>query len=351
MGSLQWIIFTCVFSVHTVLFVESHANMLIPNNWFDHQKWLQQLGYKKFDYIGMKSGLQCAAGCDYRGDEICPGESNNCGVPAPGCGCFWFQNATIIKNAPTLLDPKLRTYPYYHHPHYNLGTPWFSPGSAHVDSPCGVGGGNMHGCVGDCTRLGGYPKGPKAEVFFNKHKDFKVTNWTRGSVVEAAWGILANHGGGYSYRLCKVPEEGIIGVTEECFQKTPLKFEGDMQWIQFGEDESTRFSFPAVRTDKGTTPHGSQWTKNPIPACRGGDGGFHNPDGGCPQGTQYAPPREDIFGFGVNVYSNITNFKFSVIDQLVIPKTLDEGDYVLSFRWDCEQTPQVWNTCASIRLQ
>jgi len=91
--------------------------------------------------------------------------------------------------------------------------------------------------------------------------------------------------------------------------------------------------------------------KNPIPACRGGDGGFHNPDGGCPQGTQYAPPREDIFGFGVNVYSNITNFKFSVIDQLVIPKTLDEGDYVLSFRWDCEQTPQVWNTCASIRLQ
>ena len=25
-------------------------------------------------------------------------------------------------------------------------------------------------------------------------------------------------------------------------------------------------------------------------------------------------------------------------------------DYVLSFRWDCEQTPQVWTTCSSIRV-
>ena len=36
--------------------------------------------------------------------------------------------------------------------------------------------------------------------------------------MEAAWGIIANHGGGYSYRLCKVPAEGMSGITEECFQ-------------------------------------------------------------------------------------------------------------------------------------
>ena len=27
-----------------------------------------------------------------------------------------------------------------------------------------------------------------------------------------------------------------------------------------------------------------------------------------------------------------------------------EGEYVLSWRWDCEQTNQVWNSCADIRV-
>ena len=36
---------------------------------------------------------------------------------------------------------------------------------------------------------------------------------------KVGWGILANHGGGYSYRLCRVGEQ----LTEECFQKTPLR--------------------------------------------------------------------------------------------------------------------------------
>jgi len=343
----------CVFSVHTVLYAEAHGAMVIPNNWFDHPKWLQEYGYNKFDYIGIKAGLHCKAGCDFRGDEVCPGRpKENCGIPKPGCSCLWFQNETYARNPPSLLDPRLRTYPYRKHRQpRGLWHPWFSPGSAHVDSPCGVGGGNMNGCVGDCTPYGGYPKGPKAEVFFNSiKKNFKVTNWTRGSVVEAAWGMRVNHGGGYSYRLCKVPPEGIIGVTEECFQNTPLKFEGDKQWVQFGEDESTRFEFPAVRTDKGTTPYGSQWTKNPIPACIGGKGGYRYKDGACPEGLQFTPPREDLFGFGINV-NHTETFKFSIIDQLIVPRTLDEGDYVLSFRWDCEQSPQVWNTCASIIVQ
>ena len=31
---------------------------------------------------------------------------------------------------------------------------------------------------------------------------------------KVGWGIIANHGGGYSYRLCKDDQE----LTEECFQ-------------------------------------------------------------------------------------------------------------------------------------
>ena len=62
---------------------------------------------------------------------------------------------------------------------------------------------------------------------------------------------------------------GRKALTEECFQKIPLKFVGDVQWLQWGEDESTRHEIEAVRTNEGTIPVGSYWTKNPIPACAG----------------------------------------------------------------------------------
>ena len=46
---------------------------------------------------------------------------------------------------------------------------------------------------------------------------------------KVGWGILANHGGGYSYRLCRVGEQ----LTEECFQKTPLRsvYEGSLNCV------------------------------------------------------------------------------------------------------------------------
>jgi hypothetical protein len=41
-------------------------------------------------------------------------------------------------------------------------------------------------------------------------------------------------------------------------------------------------------------------------------------------------------------------FNFNIIDKVQIPKDLAPGDYVLSFRWDCEQTPQIWANCADV---
>jgi hypothetical protein len=43
-------------------------------------------------------------------------------------------------------------------------------------------------------------------------------------------------------------------------------------------------------------------------------------------------------------------FQFSVIDKVVIPSNLATGDYVLSFRLDAEQTPQVWTQCADVLI-
>ena len=45
--------------------------------------------------------------------------------------------------------------------------------------------------------------------------------------------------------------EGRKALTEDCFQKTPLRFASNKQWIQIGYEESTRQSFIANRTTTG----------------------------------------------------------------------------------------------------
>jgi hypothetical protein len=43
-------------------------------------------------------------------------------------------------------------------------------------------------------------------------------------------------------------------------------------------------------------------------------------------------------------------FPFSVVDQVHVPADLAAGDYVLSWRWDAEQTKQVWSQCADVHV-
>jgi hypothetical protein len=38
----------------------------------------------------------------------------------------------------------------------------------------------------------------------------------------------------------------------------------------------------------------------------------------------------------------------TIVDEVTIPKHLAEGEYVLGWRWDCEQSPQVWASCADV---
>ena len=73
--------------------------------------------------------------------------------------------------------------------------PWRAPGTAAVHSPCGIDGGNPTGCpAGNPSPAGcaggGYGNGPDARAF--NFTDVVTTDWKRGSVVEAAWGITAN---------------------------------------------------------------------------------------------------------------------------------------------------------------
>merc|ERR1712113_1050424 len=51
-------------------------------------------------------------------------------------------------------------------------------------------------------------------------------------------------------------------------------------------------------------------------------------------------------GFLVELVTNISGNHFSVMDEIQVPNK--PGQYVLSWRWDCEETDQVWNSCADI---
>jgi len=231
--------------------------------------------------------------------------------------------------------------------------PWRAPGTAPIFSPCGHDGGNPQGCpVGNpdpngCA-LGGYGHGPDARTLpGNKNPEV----WTAGGTVEVGWGITANHGGGYSYRLCKLPAEGRTGVTEECFQRTPLSLVGDKQWIQF--DNGTRSEIPARRTTEGTFPAGSQWTRNPVPGCFNplpfGQYKTNGNNGIC-LGPQFEPPLPHMYGFNSIQFYGAKFPGHHIVDMLQVPSNLAPGDYVVSWRYDCEQTSQVWNTCGDVRI-
>lgn len=245
----------------------------------------------------------------------------------------------------------------------------------------------------------------------------EATEWQIGGVATVGFALLANHGGGYSWRLCK--KSGT--VDEECFQKTTLPFHGKHSWLQYVDviptrDDSGPLKFPKVEIPRVTVPgdqvhpKGSHWARNPIPGCKycdqtkcGGllpnvtekitlDGFDKLPEeatqyGGndwyksescaqqcsgfnwmqCPPGmTQFEEPAPGISGYlgnfmilgninSVNVTTppksvGIEGFSYSIMDEVKIPDDLEEGDYFLSWRWDCEQSPQIWQQCADIRL-
>ena len=39
-----------------------------------------------------------------------------------------------------------------------------------------------------------------------------------------------------------------------------------------------------------------------------------------------------------------------VVDSLMVPKGLAPGKYVLQWRWDCEETDQIWSSCADVTI-
>jgi hypothetical protein len=157
-------------------------------------------------------------------------------------------------------------------------------------------------------------------------------------------------------------------LDEECFQKLPLEFVGDTNWIQQGHgmDVNNRTEIPAIRiSGNKVVPANSIWTRNPIPACNTpiSGGAIHSPCTGpmfkspIPGGVGVAygfgggSCESSIPGAGCNAAGfKKQNFDFGIVDKVKVPN-VPAGDYVLSFRWESEQTPQVWTSCSDVTIK
>jgi len=297
--------------------VQGHGNMNHPPAWWDRGHHFAHGG------VGCET-LDLPNNTEF---------SNFHNGRAHDCEQYWYTSETYIPGEATLPEEMQQNYltckgqngvDDIDHKH-----PWYAPGTAPIASPCGTLGGWPYGCnfdgtgnFGDCcpgANCGGFALGKNAEEYDWPGK-IPVTEWLAGSQQEVQWSVFANHAGGYSYRLCKMPHGGIKQLTEECFQEMPLKFAGEHQWVIYNEDHSHhRNEILANRTSEGTFPPGSMWTANPL-----------------------LPPNEEGGSNGRG--------RGDVIDYIEVPSDLEPGEYVLSFRWDCKCTRQVWAACSNILI-
>jgi len=117
---------------------------------------------------------------------------------------------------------------------------------------------------------------------------------------------------------------------------------------------------------EGIIPVGFDWVMNPIPVISGAHPECRNTTNESAVDSrgiacrQFDPPCQDDVGWGTtpgatdpsDVMGKCSNNWIDglVVDEVVIPADITPGDYVLGFRWDAEQTSQVWNSCADIAI-
>ena len=138
-----------------------------------------------------------------------------------------------------------------------------------------------------------------------------------GSVQEVAWASNGGHWGGYTYRLCKVPKEGRAAITEECFTKNVLKFATNYTMVRaLNNTDEAWVKFDQRDLKEGTYPEGSIW--RPVGVTRGW--------------------RVEVPLLRRWKWQSETLLRK---DSVVVPGSLQPGNYVLGWRWDGAKASQV----------
>jgi len=175
--------------------------------------------------------------------------------------CFWFSNmVTIPQGQKQTLPEEARTIAL----NISSGSPddfwarnpWRAPGTATV---LGHGCGNAGGGPVPYANGGNAPPSLKQGQDGLTLPEQPPVVWRAGTAVDVAYAMTANHGGGYSWRLCKNNNQ--TEVTEECFQRTQLKFAEDKSWLIYTNGQKVEIPFSKV------TIQGAEWAKDPVPGC------------------------------------------------------------------------------------
>lgn len=226
--------------------------------------------------------------------------------------------------------------------------PWAAPGVATVyGGGCGIHGGNPYGCPAHSdTRppgsqcmpdedRGTWSYGSSAlEIDFPQAA---VTRWARGATVPVGF-VAIYHGGGYTYRLCKLPPDGKYSLSEPCFQRNILEFAEDRTYWRDSSQWSRWYSING--TGNNTWNDNAKWIDN------SGQKWKTEPKSDLTEGTyplgsawRYIGPI-DKQGWMERIYK----------DLVKVPEDLEPGQYVLSWRWDAVTAPQIWVSCANIEI-
>lgn len=269
------------------------------------------------------------------------------------------------KHNATICDPKLRTInadaPCGSPEDVYYFAPWRYPGAAPVIDSCGVAGG-VHKGEGPASAGGDYHNTSNAKLgdIGSQLPPLKTnTVWTAGEVVEVAWTHKAWHGGGYQYRLCPADKP----LNEDCFQATPVPFADGTSSLRWGGVGAEQIWFNATDVSTGVIPEGATWRRGPIPRapwgwqssgatfeavcdepeiCLNAHERPPTPEGHSSQEGAY-PCKCSGWGIG-DLYT------LEIVDKIRLPSDLAAGEWVLGWRWDCEESTQVWASCSDVTI-
>lgn len=256
------------------------------------------------------------------------------------------------------------------------------PGHPETLHPCGCNAGDVEHCAGVVHASG-----------FGQTISGGTVNppiWKAGSVQETAWNAWANHAGGHIYMLCpktqfdacretKLPpnpaqanqamKDAYLQCVWDCFESNTLDWateedirddsgnessNGWSQKIQFQDDPCT---FATMKPSTKAGKDGHLWRYTPIPdtlqVTNGGEGSCVWDTVTSFSNTKARDEFEASFG-NENVCDwgrdSHTPYNWHVFDKIIIPEDLQEGEYLLSWRWDAYKADQMWSNCADVTI-
>lgn len=156
------------------------------------------------------------------------------------------------------------------------------------------------------------------------------------------------HRGGYSYRLCKVKSK-VWTIKEECFKAGHLQFYGNTTWqyLNPGPQNWDKANWEPRKLSRSYSIY-NQYSSNLFAIWRFMYFLFYFILVSTTKGTN--PPKSQWAKVNVKAPKDKKVYYWAIKDLVMVPENLAPGKYILSFRWDCEYTPQVFSSCANIRI-